>query len=272
MKKRILKISAFFLALALIAGVCGFANGLVGNPISKMMAQRTAQAYLETIYADTDYSIETISYNFKDGNYYVHLTSPSSMDGDFTLSISMLGELTYDDYASRVIHHGNTANRLYSEYREMVDSVLKSHAFPYTVSIGYGDLAFDREYGEEAIDGALLQSDLINDKFYNVGELGATNGTLVLYIDSDMLSNEKAAEILLKTKELMNGAGISFYSIHLVLQYPLYEAEEEYIRPKGEIDIRSFLCSDIYEEDLVSRVIDAIQDTKNYYKEQNKLK
>ena len=34
MKKKILKIAALVLALALIVGVCIFANSLVGNPIS----------------------------------------------------------------------------------------------------------------------------------------------------------------------------------------------------------------------------------------------
>ena len=38
MKKRILKISAFCLAMVLIVGVCWFASGLIGNPFSKMLA------------------------------------------------------------------------------------------------------------------------------------------------------------------------------------------------------------------------------------------
>ena len=48
MKKRILKISALCLAIVLIVGVCWFANGLVGNPISKTMARNAAEKYLET--------------------------------------------------------------------------------------------------------------------------------------------------------------------------------------------------------------------------------
>ena len=97
MKKRILKISALCLAILLIIGVCWFANGLVGNPISKMMARNAAEKYLETNYPNTDYAIEEVSYSFKDGGYYSHIVSPSSMDGNFTLRISMLGKIRGDD-------------------------------------------------------------------------------------------------------------------------------------------------------------------------------
>ncbi|MBR7160855.1 MAG: hypothetical protein IKD07_00430 [Clostridia bacterium] len=184
----------------------------------------------------------------------------------------MLGKLLGNDYTARVENHGNTANRLYSEYRKTVDSVLKSYAFPYDLSMGYGDLKFDRERGEAAVPGALQRNELVNDRFYNVSKLGATNGELVLYIDSDTVTNEKAAEILLKTKELMDGAEISFYSIHFVLRYPPYDAAESYKRPKGQINIRKFLYADIYEDGMLSRVEKAVEDTKNYYEEQNKLK
>ena len=270
MIKRILKISAFCVAVALIIGVCSFANGLVGNPFSKMLARRTAEKHLEANYPETDYIIDTVSYNFKDSGYYAHITSPRSMDGNFTLRISMLGKLTYDDYNSRVKNHGNVANRLFFEYREMTKSILDSYAYPYTVSMGYGDLEFDRERGEEPIEGALLREDLVNDRFYNVGELGAKNGKLVLYIDSDTVTNEKAAESLLKTKELMDQSGISFYSVHFCLRYPPYDPEKSYHRPDGEINIRNFLYTDIYEEDMVQRIAQAVEDTKNYYNEQNK--
>ena len=49
MKKKILKILALVLALALIAGICVFANSLVGNPVSKMLVTKTAEKYLESI-------------------------------------------------------------------------------------------------------------------------------------------------------------------------------------------------------------------------------
>lgn len=257
MKKRVLKISALSLAIVLIVGVCWFANGLVGNPVSKAVARHTAKKHLEATYPNTDYVIDELSYSFKDGGYYAHIVSPGSMDGHFTLRISMLGKLRNDDYSSRVEGHGNVARRLFFEYREMVDAVLGSSAYPYTVAMGYGDLEFDREVGAEVIEGAIKRSELVNDKFYNVGELGAKNGKLVLHIKSDTVTNEKAAEILLKTKELLDQSGISFYSVHFVL---------------GEINLKDFLYTDIYEDGLLDRVVKCAEDTKNYYHEQDKTK
>ena len=272
MKTRILKISALCLAIVLIVGVCWFANGLVGNPVSKMLARSSAQKYLEANYPNTDYAIDEVSYSFKDVGYYAHVVSPGSMDGNFTLRISMLGKIRGDDYASRVEGHGNVANRLFFEFRDMVDSILDSYAYPYTVSMGYGDLEFERELGKKPVEGALTRSDLVNDKFYNVAELGAKNGELVLYIDSDVVTNEKAAEILLKTKELMDQSGISFYSVQFCLRYPPYNPERSYERPEGEIALKDFLYTDIYEEGMVERVEKCAEDTQNYYKEQDEKK
>lgn len=272
MKKRILKIAAFGLATVLIVGVACFANALVGNPVSKALARSAAKKHLATHYADTDYEMEKASYSFKDGGYYVHVVSPSSMDGHFTLRISMWGQLTNDDYKSRVEAHGNVANRLYFEYRDMVDTVLTSYAYPYTISMGFGSLEFDREVGEAKVEGALNLSDLVNDRFYNVGELGAKNGEIVLYVDSDTVTEEKAAEILLTTKQLLEQSGISFYSVHFVLQYPPYDAEKSYERPDGEIDCKDFLYIDIYEEGMVERVRKCAEDTQKYYAEQDAIK
>ena len=258
--------------MVLIVGVCWFANGLVGNPISKMMARHAAEKYLEASYPNTDYELQEVSYSFKDVGYYAHVVSPGSMDGNFTLRISRLGQVRGDDYSSRVEGHGNVANRLFFEYRDMVDTVLNSYAYPYTVSMGYGDLEFDRWLGKEPVAGAIDRSELVNDRFYNVGELGAKNGELVLYIDSDVVTNEKAAEILLKTKELLDQSGISFYSVHFCLRYPPYDAEKSYERPEGEIDLKDFLYTDIYEEGMIERVIKCAEDTQNYYDEQDKEK
>ena len=272
MKKQILKISALCLAIILIVGICWFANGLVGNPISKMVARHTAEKHLEATYPNTDYTIEEVSYSFKDGGYYAHIVSPSSMDGHFTLRISMFGKLRYDDYSSRVEGHGNVANRLFFEYREMVDTVLGSRSYPYTVSMGYGDLEFEREVGTEAVEGAIKRSELVNDRFYNVGELGAKNGKLVLYIDSDTVTNEKTAEILLKTKELLDRSGISFYSVHFVLRYPPIDPEKSYQRPEGEINLKDFLYADIYEDGIIERIEKCAEDTRNYYNEKDEAK
>ena len=116
MKKRILKIAAFVFAIALIVGVCVFANALVGNPISKAMATNTAEKHIEENYGDKDYEIERVTFSFKDGYYHAFIYSPSSIDSDFTILVDMWGKLRYDTYEDRVLSGGNTADRISRDY------------------------------------------------------------------------------------------------------------------------------------------------------------
>ena len=110
MKKRILKIAALVFALVLIVGVCIFANGLVGNPISKAVATNTAEKHLEETYADKDFVIDRVIFSFKDGYYHAFITSPSSIDSNFTLVVDMWGNLRSDTYEDRVLSGWNTAD------------------------------------------------------------------------------------------------------------------------------------------------------------------
>ena len=125
MKKKWMKIAALVAALIIIAGLCWFANALVGNPVSKWLAVRTAEKHLEEVYGGTDFEIEKIGFNFKDTDYYAHIKSPSSEDSSFSLRIDMFGNLMLDTYESRVLTGNNTQNRLYMEYRALADEVAK---------------------------------------------------------------------------------------------------------------------------------------------------
>ena len=50
MKKKTLKIIALITAFILIIGLSWFANALLGNPISKMLATNTAKKHLAETY------------------------------------------------------------------------------------------------------------------------------------------------------------------------------------------------------------------------------
>lgn len=267
-REKLLRGGAFLLAVAVILGLGSFVNALIGNPISVILVRNTAEKYIEENYAGLGYEIETVSYSFKDGNYYVHLHRADSMDGDFSLRIGMTGRLNNDSYASRVEGKSNVSSRLYMQYRSRIDEVLESEVFPYRAEIAFGELEFDRELGKEPIPGALTRADLENDRFYDMSELGKTNGTLVLYIDSETVDERTAAEILLTVKKLFDDAGVSFYSVELVLRYPPYD-EESYARPDGEIRIDRFLSEDIYEDGMAERVHAAVEETRASYDGEN---
>ena len=264
MKKRILKIIALCLGVTLTIGTCAFANALVGNPISKMLAEGTAKKHVAASYPNTGYTVESVSYSFKTGEYYALVNNPSNVDEHFSLTLSMLGKLLDDDYTFRVEEHQNVANRIYFEYRALVDAVLTSYAYPYSVSLGYGDFLIADEH-EFSPENALKRSELKNGEAYNVGELGGKSAMLVLYIDSDAVTTQRAAEVLLKTKELMNRSGVYFYAVHLVVQYSPYDEQKPYARPEGRVDLLNFLASDIYEDGITARIEDCAKSTQDYY-------
>ena len=265
MKKRILKISAFLTALVLIVGVCVFANSLVGNPISKALAKNTAENHLEEQYSNKDFEIERVSFNFKDGYYRAFITSPSSVDSNFILVINMWGKLCDDFYKDQVLSGINTAERIGRDYRSAVDAVFDSQSFPYNEDIGYGDIAF---YSGEtsAPSYAIKTEDLTLDAFYNVNEIGAKAGKLTVYIDDDSVSVERMSEILLDIKKVFDDAGVGFYVIDCVLEYPKTENGS---KKEGRVEVMDFLCSDIYEEGMTERVNESSEAAKRYHEEQD---
>ena len=270
MKKRILKIAAFVFAIALIVGVCVFANALVGNPISKAMATNTAEKHLEENFADKDFEIERVTFSFKDGYYHAFIYSPSSIDSDFTILVDMWGKLRYDTYEDRVLSGGNTADRISRDYRAVVDKVLDSQAFPYNEHIGYGDFDFyPRVHLEEysVPEYALITEDLTLDAFYDVNELGAKHGKLTIYIDDDTVSYERLSEILLDIRRIFDDSGVKFYVIDCVLEYQKNEDSSK--KQEGRVEVREFLYADIYEDGMVERVKASDEAANAYYDEQD---
>lgn len=255
MKRKTKKIFALILALALIACVCVFANGVVGNPVSKWLATNTVENRLEEVYADKDYEIERVTFSFKDGSYHAFIVSPSSPDSEFSMSLNWKGQLRWDSYEDRVLSGENTAARINKEYRAATEAVFTSPAFPYYSHIEFGDIEFiSREWvdAEDLPRYALFTEDLELDQAYDIKDLGKAAGHLVLYVYDEEVSVEKAAEILLEVKHLMDAGGVSFHVIDLVLEYP--KPVDDSPRKEGRVETMEFLYDDIYEEGLVERV------------------
>jgi len=275
MKKKWLKIAALVAALIMIAGLCWFANALVGNPVSKWLAARTAEKHLEEVYGDTDFEIERIGFNFKDTDYYAHIKSPSSADSSFSLRIDMLGNLLLDTYESRVLYGGNTQDRLYREYRALVDEVLEAPDYPFSSYIAFGDLkvGFKAPDVEEGVpywpESYVILDKVELDKQYDIRELAKTAGYLAIYVEDDIVTVERAAEVLLELKEVFDRRNVPFYAIDFVLEYP--RKEEGGTIKEGRVNVEGFLRSDIYEEGLVERVRTADEELNAYYAEQDRI-
>lgn len=257
-KKKGLKLAAFLVALVLLAGLGWLANGLVGNPVSKLLAKRTAEKRLEEVYGDTDFYIDSVSYSFKDGGYYAHIKSPTSIDSDFGFRITMGGELKWDDYETSVLSGWNTWQRLDREYRELTDKVFASRQFPFESDICFGGLDKllpDQDVDEPEVELPEPREALVVDKEYDIQKLGKQYGELTVYIQDEEVTAERAAEMLLELKELMDARGATFYIIDFVLEKPKPEEDGDWSKRSDErVQMLNFRYDDICEEGLVERI------------------
>lgn len=273
MKRKALKIAAFVLAVVLIAGISWFANALVGNPISKFLANRSAEKYISEVYPEKDFMVREVKYDFKVGGYYAKIYSPRSIDSNFELRIDFLGKVHYDTYEYEVTTGQNTADRINADYRNAVDSVLNSPLYPYNSDIGYGDIEFIPEEYKNNFDVpsyAIITETLVPDAIYDINEIGRKAGHLTIYVADDELTTEKMAEVLLRLKDIFDRSGVSFYAINCVI-----ENRKDGVAPSPaiqQIEVQHFLYSDIYEENLTDRVEKSIREAEEYYREMDKIK
>lgn len=275
--KKSVKILAAVTAFILIGGILWFANGFLGNPISKALANNTAKKYIAKNYSNMNLHISEVSYSFKDGNYHAYVKSPTSKDTYFNISISPLGKLQYDSYENDVTKRNNTYIRLNEEYGEKVKEVFEDKNFPYESDICFGELKeitskeLESEYNDFGPVYGIDLSKLELDKSYDINEMGKKYGHIVFYAKDEDISIKKASEILLHIKKILDEKNVSFYAMDFSLQKP--RSEDENINPNDKsIDIQEFLYSDIYEKGLENRIKENSQKLEKYYEEQDKIK
>lgn len=171
--KKIIKIIAGITAFILIGILLFIANGLLGNPISKGLAQQSARKYIEKTYPDLDLEVQRVNYSFKTGTYFAYVRSQTSLDTHFDLDISLAGKILRDSYENHVLSGWNTWQRIDSEYRIMVDKVFMAPDFPYVSHINFGSIQTieaDREVGSLRPAYGISIEDLELDKKYDVRE------------------------------------------------------------------------------------------------------
>lgn len=215
---KVLRIIAFFIALGATVWLILFAFSLNGNPVSYFLVKRNSRIYVSENYPD--YQAGEAAYNFKFGNYFVEVTKPGSEDCHFMAVFGLDGKLAWDNYDSAIVQGNNVEARLNMRYREFVSTVLKSPSYPFKSDIGFGELVFERDYGEgdRMYDFALPRDLLQPDGIYDIAALGADAGVLTIYVSTEDVSPEKAAEILVELDKLMTQGGVTFKAIDLRLE------------------------------------------------------
>lgn len=271
MKKRILKITALVLALVLLGGLGWFANGLVGNPVSRLLAKRALNQYVEETYPHLDLSTDRFGFDFKSGGYFAYVCSETSKDTAFYIDMDMLGHVTYDSYDTWVGNKYNTELRIREEYRKMAEQVFQSGSIPYELDIKSGDIEFagDAEWGESLHDFAISREILELDKLYDIRELGRQAGVLTIYAFDEDVSVDRAVQIVLEITRVFDEAGVPFKMMDFVLQYPRPEDDT----PWREGDVRAeLLIDDIQEEGLAQRIQESHEEIYARFAEMDKEK
>ena len=278
--KKSVKIVSGITAFLLIAIILYFANGYLGNPVSKMIANKNGKEYISKEYKDMNLQTKEASYSFKDGRYHIQVKSLTSKDTYFEVVMSPFGKVVYDDYEINVTNKWNTYERINEAYESKVDEVFENKDFPYKIDICYGeikekDIEQNSEYYKEynlpvyGID----RKNLILDKDYDINELGKTAGHIVFYAQNEEITLEKASEILLNIKNILSEKNIYFYAIDFTLEKP--RDKDGTANPDDtSINIKEFLYKDIYKEGLEKRLEKSQENTEKYYEklDEEKLK
>lgn len=242
--KKVIKIGSIIVALLLIGGVVFFANGLLGNPISKFIVDKNSEAYIEENYGELDLTRE-VGFNFKSTNYFVRVNSETVEDLHFTLYYSMTGKLQRDTYESNIIEGGNIVYRVNMDYRKDTDIIfekLKNTPF-FSSAETYQTSAYilTKEEFENRISATNMNEDatirpaisggvdgrtLELDKDYEAGELGKLGGILdvsIRFTDKDE-SFERGAEALKEVKKAFDEEDYGFRFI----DFCIYNEEGNY--------------------------------------------
>lgn len=133
-----------YTALAILLAIALFiVLSFYGNPISKIMADKAADQYLETHHTDLDLVHERAYYNFKDGTYVVELWDKNSVDTKFDLSFDSFAKMTNDTYSDRLF---NTFRRYMYLLDELGDEIAKDSGFDFELWLRPDDNFDYREY------------------------------------------------------------------------------------------------------------------------------
>lgn len=256
MKKGI-KLLLWSFVLAILCIIAWIVNDFIGNPVSKLLANRAAKQYIEMNYPNRQMTLTNANYNFKFDHYWIQVQEENSVDTHFELYFDSFGHYEGDSYESDVTSGWNTYCRLDNTYNAMVKT-LEQNPPAYQGDIVYGILMTEREELGANENDVLEISTLVLDKEYDSTELAKQYGKVVFYAKAEEATVEKAAEYLLNVKNRLDQEGVPFYCIDFTLQQ-INEGEEK-PNHEAQIWVTSFPYSKIYEDGLVERVEEAYQE------------
>lgn len=211
--RKSVKIMAGIAGFILVLGVLFFTNAFVGNPISKMLAKKAGEEYIEKNYASLDLKKKEVFYSFKDGKYHLFVQSQKSIDTNFTILIDSFGNVQRDTYDSIEF---NTWRRLDKEIREKLSPILIEKL---EYDLGHARVGFGKGGSERKEE---LEIDMKLDINNPPLPLEAT-----VEIFTEDLSYKRIGKIAEDIKEIMDKENIPIESFSVILLPAKEKAEKE---------------------------------------------
>lgn len=242
--KRQFNFKKFFIGLGIVCAIflLFFFIAFFGNPISRLLAEKSADKYIKTHYKDLDLIRDRAHYNFKDGYYIVRLRDKNSEDTKFYLCFDSFARIKADTYDSILF---NTEIRLLDELREYGATIQKKYNFPYDISLNtVEDLPRENLVLDQEFDFDNFKEDVNAQAFGYTKKPSLKEGLDILYdlqkiMDKTSLKVTKYAVILIpEENKKPDGEAESWQN-----SLGVYDVPEDVVRNR---DLREF--KNIYEE------------------------
>lgn len=226
-----IRIAAGIGAVALIIILFWITIAFTGNPVSRILAVRSADEYIKEKYPDLEVEREDSYYEFKSGSYNVKYFKRKSKDIHFQIEMDYLARLKYDGYKEDVESKWNTRQRLDEEFSNYVENIIREN-------LNYDfNMVVPSTFSDEEEDLSWLEIDMVFD-LHDI----PLEQDLALYIYEEDRSWERLAQVMLEVDGLMeeNKIDIVKYTINLEEEWDKKSNERDtlgvYDFPKEDID------------------------------------
>ncbi|HKM34537.1 MAG TPA: hypothetical protein VJY54_07325 [Lachnospiraceae bacterium] len=215
MKPKLKKMIIAIIAIVVMVLILDSSNAWFGNPISKAIAKKTAEKYIDENYGDLNLVLQEAGYNFKFSHYYVRFQSTDSIDTTFTVHVNSYGKVLDDDYQYEVANNFRTLRRYESELREIGDKLFRAQ-LNYNISNALLLL-------EKVSDEDMLK--LTKDMPFDIQNMPSEINASITIIDED-ISYGKMSEVLINMAEVCKKENIPIATFSVRIEKEKDEAEK----------------------------------------------
>jgi len=204
----------------LVIVITGLVHGFVGNPVSKVIAGKTFDKYINEKYPGCIY--DDYSYDFTCNGYVAIVYSPDNPDMKMVLKKDTLGMgITGDNYTAAVEMGWNTSQRLNEEYTRLLNGIVGSEILGYKISEIRGYFVDD----EIKARASLKEGFLVPGKEYDLYRISETDGDIVIWVTAPEADMNTAVRVFSEMKNILLKNNLKFDTATVFTGAGPYSAE-----------------------------------------------